>query len=193
MTFKIIFDTEFTSWEGAEERDWSGPNEAREIVQIAALKISWPTGQIIGSLDIVAKPKLNPVLSDYFIALTGVTQARVDKDGLNFADVLKRFHAFCGKDIAGSFGHDAAVLHETAQLQNISSDILTEMQFLNLRDSMRQHEPELRINSGRLWSYFGLPKPHGADEHDALFDCHSILAALNYFRDVRGIDLWMEK
>jgi len=35
----IIFDTEYTAWEGAKERNWSGSGEHREIVQIAAVKI----------------------------------------------------------------------------------------------------------------------------------------------------------
>ena len=35
----IIFDTEFTAWKGSQERDWSGENEERELVQIGALKV----------------------------------------------------------------------------------------------------------------------------------------------------------
>ena len=35
----IIFDTEFTAWEGSMQRGWSGQNEHREIVQISAIRI----------------------------------------------------------------------------------------------------------------------------------------------------------
>ena len=35
----IIFDTEFTAWEGSMERNWSGENEYRELVQISAFRI----------------------------------------------------------------------------------------------------------------------------------------------------------
>ena len=35
----IIFDTEYTAWEGSQERNWSGDNEYMELVQIGALKV----------------------------------------------------------------------------------------------------------------------------------------------------------
>ena len=28
----IVFDTEYTTWEGAMARQWTGPNEYRELV-----------------------------------------------------------------------------------------------------------------------------------------------------------------
>ena len=34
----IIFDTEFTAWEGSAQRNWSFDWEYREIIQIAAVK-----------------------------------------------------------------------------------------------------------------------------------------------------------
>ena len=60
----IVFDTEFTSWEGSMENNWSREGEHRELVQIGALKIS--DGKIIDKLDILVKPQINPILSDYF-------------------------------------------------------------------------------------------------------------------------------
>ena len=33
----IIFDTEFTAWEGSMERKWSGENEYKELIQISTL------------------------------------------------------------------------------------------------------------------------------------------------------------
>ena len=35
----IILDTEYTSWKGSQERNWSRKNEYKELVQIAAIKI----------------------------------------------------------------------------------------------------------------------------------------------------------
>lgn len=35
----IIFDTEYTSWEGSQERNWNGENEFRELVQISAIRV----------------------------------------------------------------------------------------------------------------------------------------------------------
>lgn len=36
MKHFVIFDTEYTTWEGAADRDWTGPGEHREVVQIGA-------------------------------------------------------------------------------------------------------------------------------------------------------------
>ena len=33
----LFFDTEYTSWEGSISRNWSEPNEFKEIVQIGAV------------------------------------------------------------------------------------------------------------------------------------------------------------
>ncbi len=35
----VILDTEYTGWEGSFERNWSGLDEHREIVQIDAIKL----------------------------------------------------------------------------------------------------------------------------------------------------------
>ena len=40
----VFYDTEYTSWEGAMQRNWSGPNEHRELVQLSAIRVRrWGT------------------------------------------------------------------------------------------------------------------------------------------------------
>ena len=68
----VGFDMEWTAWEGSWSRSWSAPGEYREIVQIGAVKLDG--GNALGerdSFDVLVRPPRNPVLSDYFIALTG--------------------------------------------------------------------------------------------------------------------------
>ena len=48
------------------------------------------------SLDLLVRPLCNPVLSDYFIDLTGIAQARLDAEGLEFARAFEQFSAFLG-------------------------------------------------------------------------------------------------
>jgi len=69
----VIYDTEFTTWEGAMERGWSGENEHRELVQIAAQRINLQTQVVVGSFEVLVQPVVNPQLSEYFIDLTHVT------------------------------------------------------------------------------------------------------------------------
>ena len=35
----VLFDTEYTAWEGSHERDWSGEGEHREIIQVSPSRL----------------------------------------------------------------------------------------------------------------------------------------------------------
>ena len=69
-----VFDLEWTTWEGAQARNWSGPGEEREIVEIGAVKLDGRNSlREISAFDMLVRPRLNPLLSDYFTGLTGDT------------------------------------------------------------------------------------------------------------------------
>ena len=69
-----IMDLEWTSWEGASERRWSGPGAEMEIVQIGALKLrDDETLTETDTLDVLVTPSIDPDLSDYFIQFNGIT------------------------------------------------------------------------------------------------------------------------
>ena len=69
-----IMDLEWTSWEGASQRRWSGPGEEMEIVQIGALKLrDDETLTETDILDVLVTPSIDPDLSDYFIQFNGIT------------------------------------------------------------------------------------------------------------------------
>jgi inhibitor of KinA sporulation pathway (predicted exonuclease) len=78
-------------------RGWSRPGEHRELVQIGAVHLDAGKGfSEIAALDIVVRPERNPVLSDYFVALTGITNERVAAEGTDLPaalDALARFPA----------------------------------------------------------------------------------------------------
>ena len=40
----VVFDLEWTAWEGSRDRNWSGPKEEREIIEIGAVKIDGANG-----------------------------------------------------------------------------------------------------------------------------------------------------
>ena len=52
----VIYDTEYTTWKGALERNWSGPNEYRELVKLSAIKIEIKDN--IKIIDIFDKSKI---------------------------------------------------------------------------------------------------------------------------------------
>jgi inhibitor of KinA sporulation pathway (predicted exonuclease) len=93
----VIFDLEFTSWPGSNERNWSLPEEDREVVQIGAVKIEISKGlREKDSFNILVRPLKNPVLSEYFVNLTGITQEQADNQGHPFPNALSRFMDFIG-------------------------------------------------------------------------------------------------
>ncbi len=89
----IIFDTEYTSWEGCNLngwRDW----QKKEIVQIAALKVDGKTLEVIEKFNIYVKPKINPILSDYFVQLTGITNEKLAEFGIDFQSAYALIFSF---------------------------------------------------------------------------------------------------
>jgi len=180
----IIFDLEFTTWEGAFQRGWDGENEFREIVQIGALKVEYDTLKVLGELNLLIKPARNPQLSQFFQDLTHVTQERVDREGMAFVEAFDRFAEFCDKALVFSYGNDMVVLGENIGLHGCPRNVFGKhdaMEFVNISPYFNRIDPvTIDVNSGRLWQHFNLPKPGEADEHDALFDCYSILAAIRH-------------
>ena len=92
----VIFDTEYTAWEGSRERNWSRPHEKRELIQIGAIKVARASGQYqeIGAFSVFIQPIFNPQLSRYVQDLTGILQSQVDAQGLNFKIALQQFFEF---------------------------------------------------------------------------------------------------
>ena len=173
----VIADTEFTSWEGAMARGWSGENEYKEIVQIAAIKVD-PRQNFkeIEMFDVLVQPQINPELSDYFINLTHLTQEQVNQQGVLFSEALKKFQAFTKKCPVWSYGQDDDVLRENCSLYGLP--MLT-LQFSDVRDVVKEHgfNPS-NYTSGTLHQAFDIKMT--GHVHNALHDCRSIAAFLAY-------------
>ena len=137
----VLFDTEFTAWEGSWQRKWSGPCEHRELIQLSAVRVQrWgasvrsaaqnPPRQrrdkelvVVDEVKITVRPVINPCLSGYITELTGITNEEVTRDGVCFLDAMAQFEQFCGAGgssaecaAVGSFGGDEDVLLENIDL-----------------------------------------------------------------------------
>ena len=179
-----IFDLEFTAWEGSAARGWSGPDEYREIVQIGAVRVDG--GNAFAEVDrftAYVRPVKNPVLSDYFVSLTGITQADVDRHGVSFPEALAAFSEFVGDDGAAvvSNGTDHAALDENCALHGIACPIDAD-RFVDIRPRLARllglATPE--VISAKLPSLLRLPGRR--KEHDALADALAIAQALRHLR-----------
>ncbi len=109
----------------------------------------------------------------------------LDRDGLAPAEALGDFLAFCQGQSVLSYGNDMVVLGENvgwarARGEEVKDGFLA-ASFLNIRPWVNTVAPETApANVGRLWQVLGLPRPVAGEEHSALFDCHSLAAALRH-------------
>lgn len=178
----VVYDTEFTSWEGAMERGWSGEHEHRELVQLAAQKIDLESETILDSFERFAKPTINPELSAYFTELTHITQEQVNNAGVSFAQLLEEFLVWsgdaqmCSYSARGGDYSDAEVLNENIGLYNVDTKLPWE-RFGNLYFAFQAGGVDTTLyNSGKLYQAFGLDL--GGHEHNAMHDVDSLVQSL---------------
>ena len=193
MSF-IIFDTEYTSWRGCQEHGWHG-RQKREIVQISAIRVSNDL-RVLDTFNVLCKPIINPILSDYFVQLTGITNKQIQSKGICFKNAYKKFKKFVGNSVCLSHGYggkwddkcDGEIIQENFKLYNmpIDDDIL----YHNISAWLIPEYKKYRLyeypkNSGKIAKILHVDskiKNLGIDEHNALYDSYSILVGLKYFR-----------
>lgn len=172
----IVYDLEYTTWEGARDRDWSGPGEHREIVQIGALKVDGDFRER-ACLNLLVRPRINPGLSPYFTGLTGITQHQVDSQGMDIADALAQLDRFAAGCPLLSNGADAAVIAENCRLAGCSAPFLPRCR--DIRGLLVAATGKADLMSADLPDLMGLA-PAGRG-HDALADARAVAAALGFF------------
>ena len=184
----VIFDLEWTAWDGSRERNWSGPNEEREIVEIGAVKLDAEDGfRKMVSFENLVRPKRNPIVSTYFTELTGITQTLIDNEAMPFRESIALFEAFVGYDGAPilSFSQDAEVLRHNCALNDLPCPF-PDSQFHNIVPAVAAaagREPG-SFSTSDLPEIFGFPPP--TDAHRALGDSLCIAETLRILSGGRG-------
>ena len=183
----IIFDTEYTAWEGSQERNWSRDNEYMELVQIGALKVikTDTTIKIVKKFNIYIKPKKNPELSEYFINLTGITQNTIDEKAVTFNEAMKQFYNFCKtknnvKLPMFSYGNDYDIIKYNLKLNSINKKsrfYKWEKKFYDIRPIFDCYVDTSEYTSGTIYKAFNINKKI-THVHNALCDCKSIFISL---------------
>jgi DNA polymerase III epsilon subunit-like protein len=170
----VVFDLEFTAWPGSMERQWQGPGEHKEVVQIGAVALSGPDLAEAGTLDLLVRPRINRDLSDYFVELTGITNADIAARGIDFGEAFPRFMRFIAGRPLFCFGRDDFVLTENVKLYSLNLEVPVAK---NIGPWLRQagidtaglHSCDLARAAGA--SHEGRP-------HNALEDARSVAAAI---------------
>jgi DNA polymerase III epsilon subunit-like protein len=177
----VVFDLEWTSWPGFQESAWSMPGRHREIVQIGAVALDADFTET-DAFEVMARPRLDPRLSPYFTALTGITQARLERHAIPFADALAGFTAFIGADAdVASWGRDADVVGETCAIAGLPCPSLFEAAIdLGPPIKRRLGFEDETVSSSDLAPRLGIAVAGRA--HDALHDARCVAAALRVAR-----------
>jgi len=112
----IVFDLEFTAWQGSVAQRWSRPGEFTELVQIGAVKVDVASLNVVDEMNLLVRPRINPVLSDYLIELTGITNEALAAHGVDFAEAYDRFLRFVDGGIIAAFGRDDLIFEANIRL-----------------------------------------------------------------------------
>ena len=174
----IVMDTEFTSWEGAMLRDWGGPDEWRELVQIAAVKVD-PTQDYaeLETFDVLVKPQWNPELSQYFQDLTAIRQTQLEAEGLLFDEAAEKFAQFVKGYDVWSYGGDEKIFYENSLFYNVP--FKPDCSFYDARMVVKMMGDDATLySSGTLHMAAGISME--GHVHNALHDCRSVVQYLKH-------------
>ena len=188
----IIYDIEYTAWEGSLQRNWSFDFEEQEVIQIGAVMIEFDTIdlQIISTFNEFVKPTINPNLSNYISNLTGIYQTHMDHHGLDLNDALSKFEVFCdcGSLCTFSWGNDANLVRKNAKLVGIEFPMFLENTIdISARLPAAIGKYDLTVSSGTLHQSVGLNLK--LRNHDALDDSKSIFETLRSLHKQGKLDL----
>ena len=174
----VVFDTEFTAWAGSVARGWRGPSEFKEIVQIGAVIVNTATLKEQSAFSVLIHPVKNPVLSDYFVKLTRITNQRLRDDGVAFSEGIARYLQFSQHRTSYCYGRDDKIIAENAALLGLG-DQWPSKPSINLRYWLEKvGVPLTGIHAGELSAHVGAASQGIA--HDALTDARSLAEAVRY-------------
>lgn len=172
----IVFDLEFTAWEGSMAHNWLRPGEFREIVQIGAVKLHPETMEVLSTFDVFVRPRINSRISPYLENLTGITNDELKTKGRDFADAYDAYLAFCGNAVASAFGRDDYVFEENLRLYGLKAS-RPEPEFRDSRPWFRANGFDTRgMHSCDIGPRLGVP--FDGQKHNALADSLSVAAGM---------------
>ena len=95
---------------------WTRRAEYTEVVQIGAVKLDGETLAEIDTFEILVRPRVNPVLSDYLVALTKITNEDLARRGVDFIVAYRAFLDFAAEAVCFAHGRDDLILLDNLKL-----------------------------------------------------------------------------
>jgi inhibitor of KinA sporulation pathway (predicted exonuclease) len=168
----VVFDLEFTAWQGSLERRWLGPGEFKEVVQIGAVKVDAHTLAQNEAFEVLVRPRINPVLSPFLEQLTGITNAAIAERGVDFEEAYRRFIAFADGAVTCAFGRDDLVFAENIRLYGLGGSPPVPP-YINIVPWLRDNGIDMRgLHACDVGPACGAP--FKGRKHDALDDARSV-------------------
>ena len=171
----VVFDLEFTAWEGSMANHWLRPGEFQEIVQIGAVKVDedFNAGE---TFDMLVRPRINPVLSPYLERLTGITNEAMGARGVDFAEAYGAFLAFTEGLPIVAFGSDDRVIAGNLRLYGMS-DAPPLPPYFNAKIWLEEQGIDMRgLHAGDVARAVGVPS--SGHKHNGLDDALSVAAGI---------------
>lgn len=179
----VLFDTEFTAWKNSKKNNWSGVNQHREIIEIAAYKIK--NFEIIDTLHIYVLPTINQYLSNYTTKLTGITNDILTKKGISFNKAIEKLYTFSKYYKLYSYGNDWDVINENIKINKLEVRKLKKwkQKFFDFKTFIKTNtdiNPE-KYSSGTIYKAFKIKA--NIKQHNAMDDVKSMYLAYKKIKE----------
>jgi inhibitor of KinA sporulation pathway (predicted exonuclease) len=172
----VVYDLEFTAWEGSMRHRWLRPGEFKEVVQIGAVKVDPLNLKVLDTFSVFVRPRINSGLSPYLERLTGITTEILREQGCDFAAAYGAFLDFAHGGACAAFGRDELVFEENLRLYGLAAPADVP-EFRDLRPWFRANGIETRgLHSCDIGPKLGVPLEGQA--HNALADSLSVVSGM---------------
>lgn len=189
MKTAIIFDCEFLCLEGSQRRFWCGADDPDPVIaQIGAVKLGLDDDfPIIDTFNVHIQPidrfGSRYAVDPFFTKLTGITDEKLNADGMPLQDALSSFESFSDGDRCWSWGKDelnmvAISCYVAGIAPSIPAHRFDNAVKLLLAAGM-PNEDLAKTRSNKLADYYGVKHPP-LQAHDALGDALSVAYTLQY-------------
>ena len=193
----IIYDCEFATAPGAPQRFWCGPMDPDPVVfQIGAVRLSLDAPfEPMERFEVLVQPldrtgaamELHPLNA----SLTGVTEDRLNKEGVPLAVALDQLGTFAGQDRLWAWGKDEFnMVAISCYVAGIVPPIPAS-RFGNAPELFLEAGVPLDVihglRSNTMLDHFGLSLPD-ARGHDALGDARMVAEVLRHLMQEGALD-----
>jgi hypothetical protein len=195
----IILDYEYWTAEGAHDRKRRGMHDLPPLlIQTGAIRLGLEEGlPELDALDDLVIPRDlagNQIMIDEFASdLFGYGNDEISKRGFELAPAMDKLKSFIGDDLVFSYGpDDLSCSVQTCHIHGVEHPF----PHAKARDVRKlfykagvDGESLMKVSSGEIAAFLGLPKPAGHHTHNALDDVRSIARALRHFLELGKIDV----